>query len=68
MDTLAIEAPETWNRRSPEELKKAFEDHGITSDTSVILYGKYMSPDNNDPFPGSAAGDIGAIRCAFVMM
>ncbi len=68
MDTLAIEAPETWNRRSPEELKKAFEEHGITSDTSVILYGKYMSPDNNDPFPGSAAGDIGAIRCAFVMM
>ena len=27
-----------------------------------------MSPDNNDPFPGSAAGDIGAIRCAFIML
>jgi thiosulfate/3-mercaptopyruvate sulfurtransferase len=27
-----------------------------------------MHPDNNDPFPGSAAGDIGAIRCAFIMM
>jgi thiosulfate/3-mercaptopyruvate sulfurtransferase len=27
-----------------------------------------MSPDNNDPFPGSAAGHIGAIRCAFIMM
>lgn len=68
MDTLALEAPETWNRRSPEELKAALEEHGITSDTTVILYGKFMTPDNNDPFPGSAAGHIGAIRNAFIMM
>lgn len=68
MDTLALEAPETWNRRSPEELKKALEEHGITSDTTVILYGKFMFPNNDDPFPGSAAGDIGAIRNAFIML
>ena len=68
MDTLALEAPETWNRRSPEELKLALEQHGITSDTTVILYGKFMFPNNDDPFPGSAAGDIGAIRNAFIMM
>ncbi|MBE0653176.1 MAG: sulfurtransferase [Bacteroidales bacterium] len=68
MDTLALEAPETWNRRSPEELKIALEQHGITSDTTVVVYGKFMFPDNDDPFPGSAAGDIGAIRCAFIMM
>ena len=68
IDTLALEAPETWNRRSPEELKKALEMHGITSDTTVILYGKFMSPDNDDDFPGSAAGHIGAIRNAFIMM
>jgi len=68
IDTLALEAPETWNRRSPEELKKALEEHGITSDTTVVLYGKFMWPDNNDEFPGSAAGHIGAIRCAFIMM
>lgn len=68
MDTLALESPETWNRREPDELKIALEEHGITADTKVILYGKYMDPDNNDPFPGSAAGDIGAIRCAFIMM
>jgi thiosulfate/3-mercaptopyruvate sulfurtransferase len=42
IDTLALEAPETWNRRSPEELKTALEKHGITTDTSVILYGKFM--------------------------
>ncbi len=68
MDTLALEAPETWNRRSPEELELALLKHGITSDTTVILYGKFMNPDNADEFPGSAAGDIGAIRNAFIMM
>jgi thiosulfate/3-mercaptopyruvate sulfurtransferase len=68
MDTLAVETPETWDRRSPVELKRTFEEHGITADTTVILYGKYMNPDNEDPFPGSAAGDIGAMRIAFIMM
>ena len=68
MDTLALEAPETWNRRSPEELKKALESHGITSDTTVILYGKFMTPNNDDDFPGSAAGHIGAIRNAMIMI
>lgn len=68
MDTLAIESPETWNRRSPAELESALASHGITFDTTVILYGKFMFPDNNDPFPGSAAGDIGAMRCAFIML
>ena len=68
MDTNALESPETWNRRSPEELNKALEEHGITADTTVILYGKFMFPDNDDEFPGSAAGDIGAIRNAFIMM
>jgi thiosulfate/3-mercaptopyruvate sulfurtransferase len=68
IDTLELEAPETWNRRTPEELKAAFERNGITANTTVVLYGKYMSPDRRDPFPGSAAGDIGAMRCAFIMM
>lgn len=68
MDTLAIEEPVGWNRRTPHELKEALESHGITSDTTVILYGKFMFPDNRDPFPGSAAGDIGAMRCAFIML
>lgn len=68
MDTLALEEPSTWNRRNPAELREALEAHGISSDTTVILYGKFMFPDNNDPFPGSAAGDIGAMRCAFIMI
>lgn len=68
MDTLALESPVTWNRRSPEELKKALEAHGITSDTVVIIYGKFMWPDNDDAFPGSAAGHIGAIRNNMIML
>lgn len=68
MDTLALESPETWNRRSPKELKAALEQHGITSDTTVIIYGKFMWPDNNDEFPGSAAGHIGAIRNNMIML
>lgn len=68
IDTLALEAPETWNRRTPGELKIALEQHGITADSTVILYGKFMWPDNDDDFPGSAAGHIGAIRCAFIML
>ncbi|MFW5726007.1 MAG: rhodanese-like domain-containing protein [Bacteroidota bacterium] len=68
MDTLALEAPETWNRRSPRELKKALEKHGITADTTVVLYGRFSFPNNDDPFPGSAAGQLAAMRCALIMM
>jgi len=68
MDTLALEEPRMWNRRSPEELREALLAHGITADTTVVMYGRYSSPDNRDPFPGSNAGQIGAIRNAVIMM
>ena len=68
LDTNTLESPETWNRRSPSELRQALETLGITHDTTVILYGKYSFPDNSAPFPGAAAGHLGAIRCAFIMM
>jgi len=68
IDTNELESPETWNRRSPKELKAALEKHGITADTTVIMYGRFSFPKNDDPFPGSSAGHLGAIRCAFIMM
>ena len=68
MDTLALEAPDTWNRRSPKELKEALEQHGIDANTTVIMYGKFMTPNNDDEFPGSAAGHIGAIRNTMIML
>ena len=68
VDSNSLESQETWNRRSPEELKATLEGYGITADTTVIFYGRFSSPDNNDPFPGSYAGHLGAIRCAAIML
>ncbi len=68
MDTNSLESSETWNRRSPEELKEAMEYAGISNDTTVIVYGRFSYPRNEDPFPGSSAGHLGAIRCAFIML
>jgi thiosulfate/3-mercaptopyruvate sulfurtransferase len=68
LDTLLLESPETWNRRSPAEVKRALEGLGITRDTTVVLYGRFSAPDNADPFPGSAAGQLAAFRCAFIML
>jgi len=68
VDTNTLESPDTWNRRSPGEIEETLENLGITHDTTVILYGRFSFPDINDPFPGSSAGHLGAIRCAFIMM
>ncbi len=68
LDTRDLESSDTWNRRAPAELKQALENHGIAFDTTVILYGRFSFPSNDDPFPGSSAGHLGAIRCAVIMM
>lgn len=68
LDTNTLESPQTWNRRSPGELKETFESLGITHDITVILYGRFSFPNNDDPFPGSSAGHLAAIRSAFIMM
>jgi thiosulfate/3-mercaptopyruvate sulfurtransferase len=68
LNTLALESPETWNRRSPDELCEALPAHGIDHDTTVVVYGRFSFPRNDDPFPGRAAGHLGAMRCAAIMM
>jgi thiosulfate/3-mercaptopyruvate sulfurtransferase len=68
LDTNALESSETWNRRSPDEVRDALLAHGITADTTVVLYGRFSFPDNADPFPGSSAGQIAAFRCAFILL
>jgi len=67
-DSLLLESPEIWNRRSAEEIKANLEKSGITHDTTVVLYGRFSFPDNDDPFPGSSSGHLGAMRCAALMM
>ena len=68
LDTLELESPDTWNRRSPEELEQALMRLGISADTTVVVYGRFSSPRNTDPHPGSKAGHLGSIRCAALMM
>lgn len=68
LDTNSLESPDTWNRRSPRELKETLEQLGITHDTTAILYGRFSSPSYDSPFPGSSAGHLGAFRCAVLMM
>jgi 3-mercaptopyruvate sulfurtransferase SseA len=68
LDTNTLESPDTWNRRSPTEVRDALLALGITADTTVVLYGRFSEPDNADPFPGSSAGQIAAFRCAWIML
>ncbi|MDO5062457.1 MAG: rhodanese-like domain-containing protein [Peptostreptococcaceae bacterium] len=39
VDTSSIEGEPIWNLKTPEEVEKALLETGITSDTTVILYG-----------------------------
>jgi thiosulfate/3-mercaptopyruvate sulfurtransferase len=68
LDTNSLESQKTWNCRSAEEIEHALLTKGIRSDTTVILYGRFSFPDNSDPFPGSSAGHLGAMRAAFIML
>jgi len=68
MDTNWLESMETWNRRSPEEIKTVLEKSGITQNSTVVVYGRFAAPRNEDPFPGSSAGHLGAMRIAFILL
>jgi thiosulfate/3-mercaptopyruvate sulfurtransferase len=68
LNTLALESPDTWNRRSPDELGESLTAHGIDQETTVIVYGRYSFPNNDDPYPGRAAGHLGAMRCAAILL
>jgi molybdopterin synthase sulfurtransferase len=68
LDTNWLEAAETWNRRSPEELDALLCSLGITSDTTVVLYGRHSFPTYDMPDPGSSAGHLAAIRSAAILL
>lgn len=67
IDTIALEDPQSWNRRTPEELRDALRALGIRHDTTVIMYGRFNHPKNDDPYPGKFAGHIAAMRCALIL-
>ena len=68
LDTLWLESSETWNRHTPEIIMETLLKLGIKNDTTVILYGRFSFPKKEDPFPGSSAGHLGAMRCGAIMM
>jgi 3-mercaptopyruvate sulfurtransferase SseA len=68
LDTLFLERPEDWNRRTPAELKEAAERLGITRGTTVVLYGRTGSPTMKMEHPGRHAGQIAARRAAWLLM
>ena len=68
LDTNALESSADWNRRSPAELEAALLAHGITSDKTVVLYGRDTVGDPNEKWPGRRAGQIAAARAALILM
>jgi len=68
LDTLFLEEPEHWNRRSPEQLQRALRDNGITADTTVVLTGRTGHSSMEQDHPGRNAGQIAAMRAALLLM
>jgi thiosulfate/3-mercaptopyruvate sulfurtransferase len=68
LDTERLETPGTWNLRNAAELRRAFTELGIRYDTTVIVYGRFSHPNNEDPYPGRLAGHLSAMRCAQIML
>ncbi|HEY8438534.1 MAG TPA: rhodanese-like domain-containing protein [Candidatus Limnocylindrales bacterium] len=67
LDTNWLEDPADWNRRSPAELEDAVRRLGITSTTTVILYGRDTEGAANEKWPGRRAGQIAATRAALIL-
>jgi thiosulfate/3-mercaptopyruvate sulfurtransferase len=69
VDTNSLESTETWNRRSPKELRETLQKLGIRYDTTVVIYGRFSSPVyDEEKFPGKSAGHLGALRCAAILL
>ena len=68
LDTNWLEDAENiWQRRSPAELDLAVRSLGITSDTTVIVYGRDTEGEANEKWPGRRAGQIAATRALAIL-
>ena len=67
LDTNTLEDPADWNRRDPDELGDAISGLGITTDTTVVLYGRDTEGDADEKWPGRRAGQIAATRAALIL-
>ena len=67
LDTLRLEDPADWNRRSPAEIEAALLGLGISHDTTVVLYGRDTVGHADEKWPGRRAGQIAATRAALIL-
>ena len=67
LDTNWLENPIDWNRRTPAELDAAVRSLGITSDTTVVVYGRDTVGEANEKWPGRRAGQIAATRALMIL-
>jgi 3-mercaptopyruvate sulfurtransferase SseA len=67
LDTNWLENPIDWNRRTPAELDAAVRGLGITSDTTVVVYGRDTVGEANEKWPGRRAGQIAATRALMIL-
>jgi len=68
LDTLALEDETTWNHRTNTEIEEELCAHGISKDTSVILYGRTANPNMSQEQPGQHAGQLASMRAALLLM
>lgn len=68
LDTELLESPKDWNRRSAEELRRNLSELGISKHKTVVLYGRFAHPNNEDEYPGRMAGHLAAMRCAQILL
>ncbi|WP_445665876.1 rhodanese-like domain-containing protein [Fodinibius sp. AD559] len=69
LNTNWLESTETWNRRTPDELRKRLESLGVRHDTTVVVYGRFSAPVyDEERFPGKSAGHLGAMRSAAILL
>ena len=68
LDTLVLENELDWNCRTPQELEEGLKAHGITSNTTVVLFGRTNNPDMSQEAPGKQAGKLASMRAALLLM
>jgi thiosulfate/3-mercaptopyruvate sulfurtransferase len=62
LDTNWLEDPVDWNRRSPEVIEAALRSLGITTDTTVVVYGRDTEGDAKEKWPGQRPSRRSASR------
>jgi thiosulfate/3-mercaptopyruvate sulfurtransferase len=68
LDTNWLEDPDNiWQRRTPAELDDAVRALGITTDTTVVVYGRDTVGEANEKWPGRRAGQIAATRALMIL-